>query len=171
MSTYELEHAVFDNNPHFDILGFNGDSVFVRPKHIDSVFKLRGKPTEWMLSLIAPGAWWRSIWPKRTKGMSASSAFVHAAYRAGLYDEVGIARRRIADEKRAAQPAPVLTESGLPAAFIVSETATHCRVKCPFCGDEHVHGARLGPRVPHCAMNYQGIGNYEIVRGDVASRK
>jgi hypothetical protein len=172
MSTYEVDYALLDENPYFDLLGYNGDAVFVRHARGGSVFKLRGTLNEWMLSFIAPLAWWQEVLPKGKRGMPASSAFVRAAFRKGFYDEVGIAQRRIADEKRAAQAAPVMTENGLPVAFVVKETKTHLHVKCPFCGDVHVHGAPLlGPRLPHCRPLYPGIGDYELVRRSVASTK
>lgn len=175
MSTYEVDYAGLESNQYFELLGHSGDAVFMRHARSGSVVKLRGKLTPFMLAQVAPMTWWERNFPKRPgwrdKLTDAKSFVVHAAYRIGLYNEEGIARRRIADEKRAAQPAPVMTKNGLPAAFVVSETATHFRVKCPHCGDEHVHGARPGPRVPHCAMNYPGIGNYEIVRGSVASTR
>lgn len=172
MSTIELGCSEFEDNPHFDLMGINGDACFVRLKRLGAICKLHGRPTEFMLAQIAPLTWWREHFPKRTGWMSASSAFVRAAARKGFYDEAGIARRRIADEKRAAQPAPVITENGLPAALVVKETKTYFHVRCPFCGDEHRHGAPLlGARVPHCSMNYPGIGNYEIVRGDPVRSK
>ena len=71
MSTYEVDYAVLDENPHFDLLGFNGDAVFVRQKRFGSICKLRGKPTDFMLAQIAPLAWWRSCFPNRTRAMSA----------------------------------------------------------------------------------------------------
>ncbi|TAM06382.1 MAG: hypothetical protein EPN70_05930 [Paraburkholderia sp.] len=175
MSATELEHAALSDNEHFEILGINGESYFVRQKRLGAVVKLRGTPNRFMLAQVAPLTWWDRHFPKRPgwrDELAAAKSFViHASAAKGRYDEAEIARRRMAAEKRAAQPAPVLTKNGLPAAIVVGETATHFRVKCPHCGDVHVHGARLGPRVPHCAMTYPGIGNYEIVRGDPVRSK
>lgn len=166
MSTTAEQFAMLQDNEHYSLLGHSDDAFFVRLKCSGSVAKLCGKPDSWMLSLVAPRSWWSSLGfvehPGRGAKRTAAMAFVLAAHRKGPHDE----QRRIADEKRAAQPAPVMTKNGLPAAFVVDETPTHFRVRCPFCGDEHVHGARLGPRVPHCAMTYQDVGDYELVRGD-----
>lgn len=169
MSMTADQFAILQDNEHYSLLGHSGDAFFVRLKCSGSVAKLCGKPASWMLSLVAPRSWWSSFGfvehPGRGAKLTAAMAFVLAAQRKGAHDE----QRRIADEKRAAQPAPVLTESGLPAAFILSETATHSSVKCPFCGDVHVHGAPLlGPRVPHCRPLYLDIGDYELVRRSVA---
>lgn len=167
MSTPQTECDELEQNEYFDLLGRSGDDFFVRLKGSGSVVRFVGRPSNWALAWIAPPSWWRSRWSLRGRGMTMQRAFALACTRRGPYAAEDIARQRIAAEKRAAQPAPVLTENGLPAAFIVGETAKHFRVKCPYCGDVHVHGApRLGPRVPHCAMNYPGIGDYEIVQGD-----
>lgn len=170
MSTPQTERDELDLNKYFEPLGYSGDDFVVRLKSSGSTVRFVGQPNNWALGWIAPMSWWRSNWSLCGRGTTAQQAFVRACARRGPYPAEAIARR-IADEKRAAQPAPVLTERGLPAAYIVAETATYLRVKCPVCGDEHVHGARLGPRVPHCAMNYPDISNYEIVRRSVASTK
>jgi hypothetical protein len=160
-----VEHDVFDQNEYFEPLGHQGGDFLVRLRHSGSTVRFVGRPNNWMLALIAPLSWWRSRWSLRGRGTTAQQAFVRACMLRGPCPAEAIARR-IADEKRAAQPAPTMTERGLPAAYVVAETPTYFRVKCPVCGDEHVHGARLGPRVPHCAMNYPGVGDYEIVRGN-----
>ncbi|MGF6758237.1 hypothetical protein [Paraburkholderia sp. GAS42] len=175
--TSEVIEQRLESNQYFELLGHNGDAVFMRHARSGSVVKLRGKLTPFMLAQVAPMTWWERNFPKRPgwhdKLTAAKSFVIHAAYRMGLYDEEGIARRRIADEKLAAQPAPVITGNGLPAALVVKETKTHFHVRCPFCGDEHQHGAPLlGARVPHCSMNYPGgLPDYELVRDSVARAK
>ncbi|RZF23769.1 hypothetical protein EVC45_42390 [Paraburkholderia sp. UYCP14C] len=169
-------HAALSDNEHFEVLGINGDAVFVRQKRLGAVVKLRGTPNRFMLAQVAPTTWWDRHFPKRPgwrdKLAAAKSFIIHASAAKGHYDEEGIARRRMADEKRAAQPAPVLTASGLPAAFVIGEKDGYFYVRCPHCGGTHVHGAPLlGPRVPHCSMSYPGLPDYELVRRSVASTK
>lgn len=160
--------ARLEDNTHFELLGFYRDTYFVRSQASRSVVKLRGFPNKFMLAQIAPLSWWQSQLPPRPvprDWQAAAFSFTQASARKGLYDEVGIAQRQAADGKRAAQPAPLITKNGLPAAIIVRETRDYLYVKCPFCGGVHPHGAPLlGPRVPGCARSYPGIGEYEIVR-------
>ncbi|MFP3604689.1 hypothetical protein [Paraburkholderia sp. SIMBA_053] len=169
MSMPETERDALDQNEYFETLGYSGDDFLVRLKSSGSTVRFIGRPNNWMLSLIAPMSWWSSRWSLRGRGTTAQRAFVRACSRRGPYAEEAIARR-IADEKRAAQPAPVLTESGLPAAVIVAETGGYFHVQCPHCGGVHRHGAGLlGRRVPHCWGLYPDASDYELVRPSASS--
>ncbi|QIE29768.1 hypothetical protein [Caballeronia sp. SBC2] len=170
----EREQALTDND-FFEPLGFTKDAQFVRNKRFNSVLKLSGKINQFMLNQIAPLSFWRNDFGKTSKdtGLSEAREFLQrACAERGVYDEEGIAKRKLWNAKRAEQPAPVIAASGLPSAFIVKQKGEYVYVKCPFCGELHKHGgAELGARLPHCWMHYADIGNYELVRPGSPKKK
>jgi putative DNA primase/helicase len=54
------DKQVLVDNEFFEPLGFKGDSYFVLNKRFNSVFKLTGRLTQFMLNQIAPQSWWRN---------------------------------------------------------------------------------------------------------------
>lgn len=168
------EQALMDNE-YFECLGMGEDTCFVRVKRFDSVCKLTGKINQFMLNQIAPLSFWRANFPAKEKrgGLTASRWFLRSACaERGYYNEERIQHRKLWDTKRAEQPAPVIAESGLPTAFVVEDMGDRLRVKCPHCGELHVHGGpELGARVPHCQLHYGDLPNYELVRQVTARKK
>jgi hypothetical protein len=162
-------------NEYFEPLGFKGNSYLVLNKRLNSVFKLTGRLSDFMIAQIAPLAWWRKVAPQTRKNAGLAEArefFRQMCAERGVYDEEFIKERNMWAAKRAAQPAPVIAASGLPTAFIIEQKGEYVRVKCPYCGDLHVHGgAVLGARVPHCWAHYDDIGDYELVRPESPKKK
>lgn len=160
------------DNPYIAPLGHEDGDLFVTLKSSGSSVRFIGRLTHEMLLWVAPASWWRANWPQRGRGTTALQALERACNRQGPYPGTAIAAKTLAAAKRAAQPAPVLTASGNPAALIERETKTHYFVRCPHCGDEHMHGApNLGTRRPPCARHYGDVADYELVRGSVASTR